>query len=94
MDKVASALKGTNYSEIARRSGTTPGFVSLLFRGQRRAKVETLSKMAKALGVTLDDLHSHILKLASTAGVKGKPDGWQGGKAPKRTPKAPAPVNA
>ena len=63
MDSVQKALKTVSYSEVARRTGTTPGYVSLLFRGLRRAKMETLGKMAKALGVSVEDLHTHLTKL-------------------------------
>lgn len=79
MNKVESALKSTNYSEIARKSGTTPGFVSLLFRGRRRAKVETMAKIAKVLEVTLDDLHGHLLSkiVAKGKGNKTGNYGWE-----------------
>jgi transcriptional regulator with XRE-family HTH domain len=92
MDRVTQVLKTLNYSEIARKSGTTPGFISMLFRGQRRAKVETLSRIAKVLGVTLDDLHSHLL---SRIVSKGKNNyGWEQTK-PKRTrAKTKAPVSS
>jgi transcriptional regulator with XRE-family HTH domain len=65
MDKVATALKATNYSALARQTGTTPGFVSLLFRGLRGARMDTVQKMAKALSVSTDDLCRHISRLQS-----------------------------
>lgn len=62
MDKVATALKATNYSALARQTGTTPGFVSLLFRGQRGARMTTVQKLAKVLAVSTDDLCRHITR--------------------------------
>lgn len=60
MDKVATALKVTNYSALARQSGTTPAFVSLLFRGHRGARMVTIQKIARALEVSTDDLCRHL----------------------------------
>lgn len=64
MDPVAQALKGLSYSELARRSGTTPGYISLLFRGKRSARMTTMGKVAKALGVTVNDVYNHLERLA------------------------------
>jgi cyanate lyase len=72
MDKVTTALKGTNYSTLARQTGTTPGFVSLLFRGHRGARMATIQKLAKHLEVSTDDLCRHITqtqKRRNQAGV-------------------------
>jgi len=62
MDRVQQALKARYWSEIARATGTTPGFISLLFRGKRSARVVTLGKIAKVLGVSLDELHEYLNK--------------------------------
>ena len=86
MDKVDVALKITNYSEIARKSGTTPGFISMLFRGHRRPKMETARKVAKAMGVSLDELDGHLSKLAEP---KNKYPNWQKLKRTRATSKAP-----
>ncbi len=63
MGTVAEVLKKTNYTQIARLSGTTPAYISLLFNGRRNGKTATLKKVATALGMTLDDLHAHLSKL-------------------------------
>jgi transcriptional regulator with XRE-family HTH domain len=60
MSRVEKALEGLSYSEIARETGTTTGYISLLFRGQRSARSETLAKIAKVLKVSLDDLHQYL----------------------------------
>jgi transcriptional regulator with XRE-family HTH domain len=70
MDKVATALKATNYSALARQTGTTPAFISLLFRGLRGARMVTIQKLAKALGVSIGDLCQHLTK----QGRQGKAD--------------------
>ena len=62
MDKVATALKATNYSALARQVGATPSFISLLFGGRRGASMATVQKLAKHLGVSIDDLHRHLTK--------------------------------
>ncbi len=64
MDPVTQALKAVSYSELARRSGTTPGYISLLFRGKRSARMATMGKVAKALGVTVNDVYNYLERLA------------------------------
>jgi transcriptional regulator with XRE-family HTH domain len=71
-------FRALGYSEIARRTGTTPGFISLLFRGRRHAKAETLSRIAQALGVSMDELHTHLSKISKD----GRRYGW--GQVPKQ----------
>jgi transcriptional regulator with XRE-family HTH domain len=63
MGTVAEVLKKTNYTQIARLSGTTPAYISLLFNGRRNGKTVTLKKVATALGMSLDDLHGHLASL-------------------------------
>jgi transcriptional regulator with XRE-family HTH domain len=72
VNPVQDALNRMSYSDIARKSCMTLSFISLLFRGRRHAKAETLSKIAKVLGVTMDELHSHLSKL----GKDGRRYGW------------------
>ena len=63
INPVQESLNQMSYSEIARKSGTTFGFISLLFRGYRSAKVDTLERIAEAMGVTLAELHSYLKAL-------------------------------
>jgi transcriptional regulator with XRE-family HTH domain len=60
MNPVQESLNRMSYSEIARKSGTTFGFISLLFRGYRSAKIDTLDRIADALGVELAELHAYL----------------------------------
>ncbi len=60
INPVQESLNRMSYSEIARKSGTTFGFISLLFRGYRSAKVDTLERIAGALGVTMAELHGYL----------------------------------
>jgi transcriptional regulator with XRE-family HTH domain len=62
MDRVEQALKGSNYTQIAKRSGTTPAYICLLFNRRRSGKTDTLKKVAVAIGVTLDELHTYLSK--------------------------------
>ncbi len=73
MDKVAAAIKGKSWTEVAKTTGTTPSFISLLFRGKRNAKVATLARIAKVLGVTLDELATHL----SRPQKNGRGYGWR-----------------
>lgn len=74
MSTVASALKATSYSALARQTGTTPGFVSLLFRGRRGARMTTVQKLARCLGVSTDDLCRHITQAQRRGSSPGKDD--------------------
>jgi transcriptional regulator with XRE-family HTH domain len=60
INPVQESLNRMSYSEIARKSGTTFGFISLLFRGYRSAKVDTLERIAGALGVSITELHAYL----------------------------------
>ncbi len=47
---------GLNQRELARRTGLTPEYLNAIERGPRRPGVLTLVRIARALGVTIDDL--------------------------------------
>ena len=64
MATLAHVLKTTNYSEIARRTGMTPGYISLLFRGKRGGTLETLGRLSKVLGVEVGELHDHLTRIS------------------------------
>jgi transcriptional regulator with XRE-family HTH domain len=75
--KIDEALKRLSYSEIARRTKTTAGYISLLFRGERSARVETLHRVATALGVSMDELYDHLRRGRDQ---EASPDYRRGGK--------------
>ena len=56
-------ISNVNYSEVSRRSGLSLSFVSLVFRGKRRASLDATLEIARALTemqgvpVTIEDLH-------------------------------------
>ena len=51
------AARGWSQSELARRSGASQNFISALEGGARQsARVETVQALARALGVTVDEL--------------------------------------
>jgi transcriptional regulator with XRE-family HTH domain len=56
-------ISNVNYSEVSRRSSLSLSFVSLVFRGKRRASTDATLKIAQALTgmlgipVTMEDLH-------------------------------------
>lgn len=45
------AYHGVNQSDLARRMGVTPAFVSHLLVGRRRPGLDTIESVARALGV-------------------------------------------
>jgi len=48
--------RGWSRNELGRRSGLSGVGIGLIERGKRNMKIDTAVKIAKALGVTLDDL--------------------------------------
>lgn len=73
--KIAEALARISCTELARRSKTTPGYVSLLFRGLRDGRVDTLERIADVLGVSLGELHDYLKNVRSGA-TASVPRGW------------------
>ena len=49
------------------------GYISRLLRGERQATVETLERLAKALGVSLDEMHAHLKRISKPE----TPYGWK-----------------
>jgi len=91
MARLSEVLKTMSYSEIARRTGTTPGYISLLFRGKRSTKLETLGKLSKALGVGVEELHGYLTRISyrNPSGKSRKPSD-----TPRRRKRSTAPVAA
>lgn len=54
------------YSEIARKLGTSPAYVSKVFRGDTNLTIETMVKLADATGgrieITVVDMHAGLTK--------------------------------
>jgi cyanate lyase len=73
INPVQDSLSRMSYSDIARKSGVTFGFCSLLFRGHRSAKVDTLERIAGALGVSITELHAHLKAVPR----QSERHGWQ-----------------
>jgi transcriptional regulator with XRE-family HTH domain len=63
MDRVAAALGKTTYSELARQTGTTVGYISYLFHGKRAARMDTLARVSKVLKVGMDELHQYLTRV-------------------------------
>lgn len=54
-----NALGPGNYHAIARNAGMTPQHVSRILRRRHGTSLEIAAKVAKAAGVTLDDLYTY-----------------------------------
>ena len=57
---VAEKLAATSYGRLAKAIGTTPSFLSRLFRGQRTPTMDTALKLCHEMGVTLEELYQYI----------------------------------
>lgn len=50
--------KGLSVERLARISGITPGEISLMERGLRMPRIDTIYKIRNALGVPIDKLYT------------------------------------
>ena len=55
--------KGPSYGQIARETGLSVSFVSRVMRGERRPSVDSLSLLARTLGVSTDTLLCRLEKV-------------------------------
>lgn len=58
---ISTALGRGNYRSIARRAGLSVQHVSRTLRGERGASFHVAARIAKAAGVTLDEMHRYIM---------------------------------
>ena len=63
--KNARLTVGITQAELARRLGVTPQAISQYERGEKKPKIETIKKIADALGVSWFQL-SHLDDLVAT----------------------------
>lgn len=61
--KLDTIVRSANRSEIHRATGISLSGVSRILSGRRRAKADNLSLIADQLGVTMDDLYTHLREL-------------------------------
>lgn len=54
---MARLLKGKSLGDVARGTGLSRSMVTRVFSGDRRPSVETASKVAGYLGVSMDNLY-------------------------------------
>lgn len=67
------AGKAVSRSEIARKSGLSRSYLSYVFSGKRQPSLAAAVKIAKALGVTVEQLHKGLPKP-----VEEKRSDWPG----------------
>jgi transcriptional regulator with XRE-family HTH domain len=53
-------FEGMSYSEVARRSGLTPSYISLLMRGLRGIRMDTVERISRAVGLEPGELYRHL----------------------------------
>lgn len=73
MPNVPATVRKMGYSEISRKSGLTLGYISLLFRGLRGARMGTLERIAKVLEVPTEDLLKFLLQVQQQRKLKSDP---------------------
>ena len=70
-DDPESLLGPGNYRRIARTAGVTPQHVARVLRGERGASLHVGARIAKAAGVTLDQMYEFISN-SPTLEIKGR----------------------
>lgn len=63
-DKKAEENKDLRISELAREIGVNRSHVSLILNGKRLPSLPVAGKLAKAMGVSLDELHDRLVTAA------------------------------
>lgn len=62
-DKIAQLVLEANRSEVARQTHISLSGVSRILSGHRAASSRKLSIIALCLGLTMDELHNHLVGL-------------------------------
>lgn len=58
---VLKALTGVSQAELARRTGLTEPYLSMVLHGKRMPRVESMMRLSRALGVTVEMLYRHLV---------------------------------
>lgn len=68
-------IKNLSIREVAKRAGIDNGYLSRALAGQRRLSMPLAARLAKALGMTLDELYDRLeaIAIARQAAVARKP---------------------
>jgi transcriptional regulator with XRE-family HTH domain len=69
--RILREAKGYSMSEMARRSGVSTPFVSLLEKGEREPSLKVLRRMAQTLGIPPESL----LQIVTGTGIASKKNG-------------------
>lgn len=62
-ERIAKVVDEANFSEVHRQTGISLSGVSRILRGHRAASSRKLSIIALCLGLTMDELHNHLVEL-------------------------------
>jgi transcriptional regulator with XRE-family HTH domain len=63
-EKKSEESKDLRISELAREIGVNRSHVSLILNGKRMPSLPVAGKLAKAMGVSLDELHARLVTAA------------------------------
>jgi transcriptional regulator with XRE-family HTH domain len=58
--EVLKALSLVSQRQLARQIGVTPPYLSMVFAGRRVPRMPVLQKLARALGVSIEQFYRHI----------------------------------
>ena len=67
--KVLKALTGNTQAELARKTGLTESYLSMVLAGKRMPRMESMIKLARALGVTVELFYRHLTLRRAPAGT-------------------------
>ena len=62
-------IRGLSASEVARRAGLSESYISRLMKGKRRPSSDALERIARALGVSMEDLQTEMRAIREIAKV-------------------------
>ena len=60
-------IRGLSASEVARRAGLSESYISRLMKGKRRPSSDALERIARALGVSMEDLQTEMRAIREIA---------------------------
>jgi transcriptional regulator with XRE-family HTH domain len=70
--KVRKALGGFSQAAVARQAGVTDSYMSLVLSGQRTPRLPVAARIARVLGVSLDEFSLYLELLKKQRGQQGQ----------------------
>ncbi len=58
---MVKALAGHTQVELARKTGLTESYLSMVLAGKRMPRMESMMRLARALGVSVESFYRHLM---------------------------------